>query len=117
MSFYKNIQALKEYKNIEYNEIWEVFDNYFKCDSRALTNKDMLEFMNNMVNCDWWLEKLAEELADSEEEFKVIFLNLKNTLPHFIFMRVLANLDDETAYGQIRDEFNQYRNKLLNHMV
>ena len=52
-----------------------------------------------MIFCDWWVEELADALATSEEEFKVIFHNLKNTLPHFIFMRVLDNLEDETAYG------------------
>ena len=59
----------------------------------------MLKFMKNIIFCDWWIEELADELANSEEEFKVIFYNLKNTLPHFIFMRVLANLENETAYG------------------
>ena len=102
MSFYKRIQVLKEYENIEYDEIWEVFDDYFKCNSEELTHKDMLEFMRNMIFCDWWMEELADELANSEEEYKVIFYNLKNRLSHFIFIRVLANLEDETAYDPIQ---------------
>ena len=107
MSFYKRIQALKEYENIEYNEIYKVFNDCFKCNSGTLANKDMLEFMKNVTFCDWWIEELADELANNEKEYKVIFYNLKNRLRHFIFMKVLANLDDETAYGHIRDDSEQ----------
>ena len=69
MSFYKRIQALKEYENIEYNEIYEVFNDCFKCNSGTLANKDMLEFMKNVIFCDWWIEELVEELANSEVEY------------------------------------------------
>ena len=67
----------------------------------------MLKFMKNTIFCDWWTEELADELANREEEYKVIFYNLKNILRHFILMKVLANLDDKTAYGQIRGDSEQ----------
>ena len=100
MLFRELIELLKGYERIGQHVLDRVIGDYLKIPADALSDKDLLKLVYDMVISDYWIEELADNLSISEEEFKVQFYELKNRLLRLIFNMILDNLEESSACGQ-----------------